>query len=684
MLDEVQIRKAISTIIGDGNLFECRIIYNDRKQQPSGYFRSADNLINCLRKQRIDNANVYIVLNRIKKECEGREQNNRFIEGKNTTQDKDIETREWILVDFDSERPSGTSSTDAQVEIAKKKAGQTYKYLQEQGFPEPIIGFSGNGYHLLYKLKMQNNDENKNLLKNFLSALDIIFSEDDVHIDTVNYNAARICKLYGTVAHKGSNTAEQPHRLSKIVYVPKEIIPVKKTYIEKIANSIKVEMPQANRYNGYNGNSFDLDQWLNEHGLNYRIANYSNGQKYILDHCPFDHNHKGKDAVIFKMANGAIGFKCFHNSCSDKTWRDVRLMFEPDAYTRQWQEQDKRMYKSHNRNAKKEFVPIVPIENRPIFLTAKQILERPAPDESFIKTGFTIIDKKMRGLKKDHTSIWSGLRASAKSTALSQIVLNAVQAGCTAVVYSGELSEKNFMRWMNQQAAGHHNQPSQYEGYYNTPIAIQYKIADWLGEKFYLYDNQYGNNFESVIAEIEKQIQESKADLVVLDNLMAFNISSLGYTKWEAQSAFVWKLHEMANKYHVHIAFVAHPKKAAGFLRFDDISGTADLGNAVDDAFIVHRNNEDFKRLTSEMFKWKSDNEIYNGTNVIEIVKDRDGGTQDVFVPLYYEVRSKRLKNSENENVVYGWDTTEGFEPLKDKKDDFETIEDEDLENLFT
>ena len=93
-----------------------------------------------------------------------------------------------------------------------------------------------------------------------------------------------------------------------------------------------------------------------------------------------------------------------------------------------------------------------------------------------------------------------------------------------------------------------------------------------------------------------------------------------------------------------------------GFLRLDDISGTADLGNAVDNAFIIHRVNNDFRRLTAQMFGWKADNGIYTCTNCIEIAKDRDGGTQDVFVPLYYEVESKRLKNDMAENVIYGWE----------------------------
>ena len=44
------------------------------------------------------------------------------------------------------------------------------------------------------------------------------------------------------------------------------------------------------------------------------------------------------------------------------------------------------------------------------------------------------------------------------------------------------------------------------------------------------------------------------------------------------------------------------------------------------------------------------------------IAKDRDGGLQDYFIPLYYEVESKRLKNSFTENKIYGWgDNADGF-----------------------
>ena len=40
--------------------------------------------------------------------------------------------------------------------------------------------------------------------------------------------------------------------------------------------------------------------------------------------------------------------------------------------------------------------------------------------------------------------------------------------------------------------------------------------------------------------------------------------------------------------------------------------------------------------------------------NVVEICKDRENGTQDVFIPLYFDKQRKRLQNAEDEVVDYG------------------------------
>lgn len=662
MISETEIRKAISLLKTENQLFEVRVIYNS-KQMYSGYFKTADDLIKAFNKDIRDyaNCNIYITLNSLNEACYSREQQNFFKKNaKATSSDNDVVGYDWLFIDVDPKRPTGTSSSDDQVAAAKEIGNKVYSFMKNIGFYDPLFGFSGNGVHLLYRIKMKNSDENRELIKKCLNVLDMYFSDDEIQIDLKNFNPARVCKLYGTQAQKGANTEERPHRMSMVIGDPEEIRINDAKYVKKLADMLpKEEKPQ--RYNNYQPAEFDLDEWLSKYGLRYRKTSYSGGTKYILDVCPFDSNHNGKDACIFKSSNGAIGFHCFHNSCADKTWKDVRLLYEPDAYEKKQQEYERKIYAKPKSQPERK--KIEEKEGKPVFLTAKDILTMPKSPERFVKTGINDIDKRMRGLKTGYTSVISGLRASGKSSVISEICLDCVEAGNKVAVYSGELSPQNFMRWMNLQAAGKaYAEPTQFEGYYNVSRQNQEKIAEWLSNNFSLYNNEYGNDFLAIKDQLERKFERNKPDLVILDNLMAFDIKSLSDNKYEAQTAFTWTLHEMAQKYDIHIMFVAHPRKAMGFLRLDDISGTADIGNAVDNAFIVHRVNNDFKRLSMQMFGWKADDDLYTASNVIEIAKDRDGGLQDYFIPLYYEVESKRLKNSFTENKIYGWgDNADGF-----------------------
>lgn len=662
MISETEIRKAISLLKTENQLFEVRVIYNS-KQMYSGYFKTADDLIKAFNKDIRDyaNCNIYITLNSLNEACYSREQQNFFKKNaKATSSDNDVVGYDWLFIDVDPKRPTGTSSSDDQVAAAKEIGNKVYSFMKNIGFYDPLFGFSGNGVHLLYRIKMKNSDENRELIKKCLNVLDMYFSDDEIQIDLKNFNPARVCKLYGTQAQKGADTKERPHRMSHIIGDPKKIKVNDVEYLKKLADMLpKEEKPQ--KYNGYQPSQFDLDEWLDKYGLRYRKTSYSGGTKYILDACPFDSNHNGKDACIFKSSNGAIGFHCFHNSCADKTWKDVRLLYEPDAYEKKQQEYERKIYAKPKSQPERK--KIEEKEGKPVFLTAKDILTMPKSPERFVKTGINDIDKRMRGLKTGYTSVISGLRASGKSSVISEICLDCVEAGNKVDVYSGELSPQNFMRWMNLQAAGKaYAEPTQFEGYYNVSRQNQDKIAEWLSNNFSLYNNEYGNDFLAIKDQLERKFERNKPDLVILDNLMAFDIKSLSDNKYEAQTAFTWTLHEMAQKYDIHIMFVAHPRKAMGFLRLDDISGTADIGNAVDNAFIVHRVNNDFKRLSMQMFGWKADDDLYTASNVIEIAKDRDGGLQDYFIPLYYEAESKRLKNSFTENKIYGWgDNADGF-----------------------
>lgn len=673
--DEQIIRKALSLLKPNNEIFEIRILFSNKKVL-SGYFKDVDTAIKQIKTVDLKNANVYFTINSVEDACYDRSQQDVLqMYNKATTSDKDIKSYDYIMIDLDPVRPSDTSSTDEQIQEAKELGNKIYRYLRDVGFEQPAFGFSGNGVHLLYKVALVNCDDNKNMLKRFLETLGLLFDTENVKVDNTTFNPARICKLYGTLAQKGANSKKRPHRMSYIIGNQAELKSTDIEYIRKFNSLYPIELDKPQEYNNYNPRTFDVEDWLNKYNINYHKVSISNGSKLILDCCPFDSNHKGKDAAIFKMSNGAIGFKCFHNSCEGKTWQDVRKLFEPDAYERKQQYDEKRKYQSFNREQKPL---IIQKDKGNIWQSAKDIYEEPERDVSYIRTGIHDFDSKVGGLIKGGTSVVSGLRGSAKSTWVSQIVLNAIDDGNRAAVYSGELASKKYLKWMFRQAAGkaYIKQSGTYENSYYVPKEIELKILNWLSDNFYKYNNLYGNNFKQILETCKDIIKTNKIDLLVLDNLMALDISSLSDNKYDAQTEFALQIHQLAEETNVHIMYIAHPRKALGFLRLDDISGAADLSNTVDDAFIVHRNNNDFKRLSKQMFGWKEDAYVYSGTNVIEVAKERENGLQDEFYPLYFEKETKRLKNDFTENRIYGWNTnSEGFtsDPELLKQVPFET-----------
>ena len=676
ILDETIVRRAIHTIKPNGGLFEVRIIGERSKSKlASGYFMDADTLISAFDKMDLRRCNVYITLNTINDACYSRKQRDHFEITNTTTSDKDITDYAWLFIDLDPERTKEVSSTKEELAEAIALAGKVKKYLEGIGFERPVEALSGNGAHLLYYIGLANTDENAALIQRCLAVLDMMFSTDKVKIDTVNYNPSRICKLYGTAAQKGANSPERPHRISEIVsedFEPKQTL---KCYLEELAGAIEDVIPEPAKYNNYDPNGFDLIQFMSKHGITYTEDSNERAKIYKLDHCPFDSNHTNGDAKIFQYTNGAIAFKCHHNSCRQYKWQDVRMKLDPTAYEAVSTEEDRRIeegWKKHNAN--RNDIPyaenVLGESGEPVFWTADMIADKPQEVREFIRTGTNYLDRKMMGLEKSAVSLVSGLRGGGKSTLLTVWMLNAIQDGHTVICYSGELTDRNFMRWMILQAAGkaYTIESSMYENYYTVSRETQLSVSHWLGEKFWLYNNSYGNNYQKVYELIRKQTEEKKADFIVIDNIMALDLSSADRDKYEAQTRFIWMLKDLAKISNAHVLFVAHPRKAAGFLRLDDVSGSGNIGNIVDNAFIVHRNNDDFRNLTKQMYKKPDSWEGYSGTNVIEVCKNRDLGVQDMFVPLWYEVQTKRMKNYQGENVVYGWDKSNSYTVVNDQE----------------
>lgn len=663
MIDREQIYLWWKTFQDNGRKL-CEIRCIDGQRTYSGYYHNIDNLIRDIEPlSERPNMQIYFVLNTIKEDCYDRQQQERMVEKpKNTTTDADIEGRNFILLDFDPERPSGVGSTDEQLKDAHTVAKKVYTFLVEQGFTSLIVCKSGNGIHCLVPIKLANSADNTKLVERFLKAIAMLFNTETVHIDTKVGNASRICKLYGTYAKKGSNTTDHPWRLAKFWKTPDEVIPNNREYIEKIADLYKDERPAPSRENNYGQSRFDVEDFLNRHGLEYRSVRTGLGTRYILKECPFDGNHKDPDSMVFQYDNGAIEFFCYHNSCQHYHWKDFRLHFEPDAY-------DKKDYKEFQYKQRYYEKYTVPTEIKQEtdelgkkWLSLRDIKLVKDSERFSIKTGIYALDKAIGGLFESETTLLSGINASGKTAILNQIILNACQRDIPCGLWSGELPATRIKSWICQTAAGKQN-VTKVEGRdnaYEVNDDVIGKIEDWIDERLVIYNNNYGSNSEQILSDVEEAVKKYNLKLVLLDNLMALSLDDLVGTMNEKQKALMIKLDALAKKYHIHILIIAHPRKEANFqlLRKESISGTSDLTNIVWNVLLIHRVGDDFEKRATEFWGKERTNKLilegYN--NIIEIAKNRDYGVVDFVVGLFYEIETKRFKNSKAEQIHYDWE----------------------------
>lgn len=656
-MNEITIRQWYDTFKSGEELVEVRIVDNAYKRTYSGYFTDVDTLLNEIRKY--DNCNIYFTLNAINPACYDREQHDRIVtKPKSTTSDNDIVGRDWILIDIDTKKPSDTNSTDEEKEMAKEVVNNVFKFLRDEGFEKPVVCDSGNGFHLLYKIAMKNSNENTTICKEFLQVLDMLFSNPNVEIDCTTHNASRVCKLYGTFSRKGSNTKKRPQRGSKILRIPDEIKITPNEYFAKVAAMLpKPEQPSKSNY--YSNEKFDLEAFLNKHHIAVRnIVRTSSFTKYILDECPFNSSHRAPDSAIFEMSNGGLGFKCLHSSCSQYTWKDFRLKFEPDAYDHKEYQRHEHKMQYYSQQKKEPFVPKKEDSAKGkkwLAMTDVQYVDM--SKMASIPTGYKELDKKIIGLLLGDVTVLSGGSGAGKSSWIDCVALNAIQRGYKVGIWSGELQDFRFQSWINQIAAGKNYvcKREGFENYYYAPKNISNQISNWLEGKLFLYNNNYGSKWQQLFADVKELVDKEGVQLIVLDNLMALQIDNYEGDKYTQQTKFINDLKEYAKAKNVHVLLVCHPRKEGIFLRKESISGTADLTNLADSVFIIHRIGKDFEQRAGEFFGKDKVLPYLKYNSVIEVCKNRSMGVIDLLVGMYYEVESRRLKNEISENIVYGW-----------------------------
>ncbi len=328
-----EIAKTLAELFGPDDVVELRAFHKGRKRTDAGYFDSQhrDALTDEAVRLNAAGAAVYVTLNQIDPQLLGR-YNNRIKEyAEATTTDANIVRRLWILLDFDPVRPKDTSATDEQAEVAKATARECMAYLKGQGWPTPTTPISGNGMHLLYPIDLPNDAEVTAAVKGVLNALAERFDDDAVKVDRSVFNAARITKLYGTIANKGDHTEHTPWRLSRLTSTPGRAQLVSLEMLRALAHAAPTAGPV---HPMAMGGTFSLDDFLSRLGIAFQQDTHDGAERFKLDHCPFNPEHGKGEAAIFRRSSGALGFRCQHSSCADRTWQDVRVLVDGSPETR--------------------------------------------------------------------------------------------------------------------------------------------------------------------------------------------------------------------------------------------------------------------------------------------------------------------------------------------------------------
>jgi P4 family phage/plasmid primase-like protien len=335
LVDTAEVRRALKLILMPGQVTELRVFAaGTGRPKLIGYFDQPEMLVESLASVKIGRG-FYIILNPINPALLERSPNQtRLPATGQSTKDSDIVSRVWLFIDCDSERPDKKqSATDAEHTAALERGQAIKTFLTSLGWPDPIEADSGNGGHLLYRIDLPTEDEG--LVQRILAALSAQFSDSHVKVDTCVHNPARLCKLYGTLAAKGENTEERPHRMSRILKAPEAITVVTREQLVALAGSDSPKSEQQENSDidkakdSKDSKKFDIDSFISRNKLQVAGPNpwEDGGRRWTFTVSPLCAHH-GDGPFLVQFSNGALAAGCHHDSCS-WTWKHLRAKYEP-------------------------------------------------------------------------------------------------------------------------------------------------------------------------------------------------------------------------------------------------------------------------------------------------------------------------------------------------------------------
>lgn len=212
LADRDEVRRALGILIDPGQTFELRGLPSGRSRVCRG--SDLDAAVEAA--WDLSDGQVYYIINPCRAGLDKAAHN------------PDIESRRWLLIDCDPERPDRASATDAEKAGSIEHARTVAESLAGEGWPDPLWVDSGNGVHLLYRIDLPADDLSRQWLKAILGTLGDRFDTPGSKLDRGVHRAAQLAKLPGTWARKGPDEPDRPHRMARLVSVPAtiDVVPV--------------------------------------------------------------------------------------------------------------------------------------------------------------------------------------------------------------------------------------------------------------------------------------------------------------------------------------------------------------------------------------------------------------------------------------------------------------------------
>lgn len=334
------IQRGIRLLFKPGQLVEFRVRRADDSWR-GFYFDNHEKLAECV--LRLDNDQrvtaLYYVINAVRPNLPKErgltvnptpDQVDTMLDGGSypLTSNDDVENFNWMFIDVDTVRAEGfehESSTKDEKAASQNVAKSIVDYLvDEKKWPYPLVGDSGNGWHILCRLDLLNTVHNKHLIVDCIKALKEKFECPAAKIDASVFNPARLTRAYGSTTRKGTSTEERPFRGNKL-YEP--VAPVTAVSLEQILNLSIDSMTSSKRKDEEmpelddEFNPVDWIEFYAEKGA-WEVEGERDvsGMKVLITNiCPIaGHKHTGSSATGFIIGD-SFGFHCFSDDCEGGT-----------------------------------------------------------------------------------------------------------------------------------------------------------------------------------------------------------------------------------------------------------------------------------------------------------------------------------------------------------------------------